>query len=368
VNVHDIVQVLDEIAPPALAAEWDNVGLLTGDRLAEVRKIILCVDLTAAVLAEARRGNCQMILAYHPVIFRPVSRLSRQDNSLLYDIMRMGVAVYSPHTALDAAAGGTNDCLADVLNLRDRRPLQPVQVGLLQKVVVFAPPEDLPGIARVAFRAGAGQIGNYSECSFFTHGIGTFSCGENTNPTVGMPGSSEAVEEVRLEMVVPREQSAGVVHAIRLAHSYEEPVVDLYPLENSYESLGLGRIGLLPKPAKLSTIVARVKKALTVPKVLLAGSFSAGAEATIKTVAVAAGSCGELWRHASQAGADLYITGEMRHHEALAAASAGLPAMCVGHSNSERITLTRIASQLRAKLSKLKITLAKSDHDPMTIV
>ncbi len=367
-KVRDVTQVLDELAPPALAADWDNVGLLAGDWRSSAGKLMLCIDLTAAVLAEAKRKRCEMILAYHPIIFKPISRLTRQASPVLYDIIRSGLAVYSPHTALDAAPGGTNDCLADVLNLRDRKPIQPSPAGLLCKVVVFAPPADLPDVARAAFQGGAGRIGNYSECSFFTHGIGTFSCGENTNPTVGRPGSSEALEEVRLEMIVPREKSAGVVQAIKLAHSYEEPAVDVYPLENSYESLGMGRVGTLPRPAKLATIIGRVKKALGVGKVLQAGPSQASQAATISTVAVAAGSCGELWQDALRAGAEVYITGEMRHHDALATAAAGLTAICVGHSNSERITLARLATKLRAKLPNLKTTLAKADKDPLRTV
>ncbi len=369
-KVREISQVLDGIAPRVLAADWDNVGLLVGDCQEEVKKLMLCIDLTPSVLAEAKRAKAQMIMAYHPVIFKPISSVTRRANTIVFDAIRAGIAVYSSHTALDAAEGGTNDCLADVLDLRDRRPLKLDSSEGHCKAVVFMPPDDLAKVGHAAFEAGAGIIGDYSNCSFFSHGIGTFCGGEKTNPTIGQPGSSEVVEEIRLELAIPRKKIEEVTKAIRRAHSYEEPAIDIYSLENQLDSIGMGRVGRLPRPTRLNTLVNRIKKGLEVPKVLqTVGSASAiRKDSLIGTVAVAAGSCGDLWRSAVEAHAGLYITGEMRHHDALAAAATGMTVVCVGHSNSERLTLGKLAERLRSATSNLKVILSQEDRDPFEII
>jgi len=367
-KVRDICRAMEEIAPLSPAAEWDNVGLLIGDPAAPVRKMILCIDLTEAVVAEVSRAAAQMVMAYHPVIFKPISRLTPQACPSVFAAARKGLAVYSAHTALDVAAGGTNDVLAAALDLRDRRPLEPQADEGQCKIVVFLPVEELPTVAAAAFGAGAGVIGDYRDCSFFSHGIGTFCGGEGTAPAVGQPGRHEAVEEVRLEMVASRRKVAAVCQAVRQAHSYEEPAIDVYPLLARPGGLGPGRVGRLGRPVRLATLIGRVKKALGVSKVLLAGATKARQGRLVDTVAVAAGSCGSLWRAAVDDGASVYLTGEMRHHDALAASAAGLDVICVGHSHSERLTLERLAGRLGRMLPKLKVVLSRADRDPFDIV
>lgn len=366
-NVRDICNVLGKIAPLSLAAEWDNVGLLVGDPRTAVRKLLLCIDLTPEVLAEAVRAKAQMIMAYHPPIFKNISRVTADASPVVYQVARKGVAVYSMHTALDAAVGGTNDVLADVLDLHDRKPLEPAFDQDKCKIVVFLPAEDLPAVASAAFAAGAGVIGEYHGCSFMGHGVGTFCGSEHANPTRGRAERHEALEETRLEMVAPKSRLATVTQAIRDAHSYEEPAIDVYPLLDTPTDLGLGRVGRLAKPATLETIIRRIKKALGVPRVLLAGDGDMK-KRRIGIAAVAAGSAGSVWKSAAAAGATLYLTGEMRHHDALAAAQADMNVVCVGHSHSERIALKRLADRLSADRPKLNVALAQSDRDPFTIV
>lgn len=366
-NVRDLCNVLGQIAPLSLAADWDNVGLLVGDPHAAVRKMLLCIDLTPAVLAEAVRVKAQMVMAYHPIIFKTISRVTADAAPVVHEAARRGIAVYSMHTALDAARGGTNDVLADVLGLHDRKPLDPAFDQAKCKIVVFLPAEDLPAVASAAFAAGAGVIGEYQGCSFLGHGVGTFCGSEHSHPAVGQARRHEAVEEVRLEMVAPKSRAAEVCRAVRAAHSYEEPAIDVYPLLDAPGGLGLGRVGRLAKPATLETVLRRIKKALGVPHVLLAGDGDHKAR-RIGTAAVAAGSAGSLWKSAAAAGATLYLTGEMRHHDALAAAQAGMSVVCVGHSHSERIALKHLAGRLIAARPGINIALAKTDRDPFTIV
>jgi len=418
-NIQNLESVMDTIAPPALAAGWDNVGLLIGDRTAALKNVLLCIDLTPAVLAEAVAAGVQAVVAYHPPIFKPLPRVTAQATPVVHQAVRAGLAVYSPHTALDAVPGGTHDALADVLGLRDTTPLEPsADLGPgLCKVAVFVQPDNLAAVAEAAWSAGGGHIGGYDRCSFQTRGVGTFRGLAGTNPTVGTPGVDERTEEIRLEFIAPRDALPAVLTAVRQAHSYEEPAIDVLPLLNSTggtpvprgagvspacpagilparsgegdcvsssglthgahnaggtpaprgapaSPCGLGRIGRLASPATVDALVRRIKRRLGLSRVTVA---RAAAPAVVERAAVGAGSCGSMFRTAQSAGATLFLTGEMRHHDALAASQQGLTCVCVGHSNSERIVLPALRERLLRALPKLDVRISQTDRDPMEI-
>ena len=216
---------LDHFAPPDLAAEWDNVGLLFGDGMADVRRLLTCLTVTPAVVAEAVAEKADLIVTHHPILFRGAKRLSTAtaDGRLLWPLARAGIAVYSPHTALDNASGGINDSLARRLGLTNVSPLRRHDGERRCKVVVFVLDSDLQRVSDAMFAAGAGVIGQYEQCSFRLAGTGTFFGTENTNPTVGTKGRREDVSEWRLEVVCPEATLSGVMTAMRSAHSYEEP-------------------------------------------------------------------------------------------------------------------------------------------------
>jgi dinuclear metal center YbgI/SA1388 family protein len=374
-KVSKIAAELERIAPLELAAEWDNVGLLAGDPATEVGKLLLCVDLTEAVLEEATRTGSAMVMAYHPVIWKPIGRVTAADSPVVYQAVRWGIAVYSMHTAYDAAPGGTNDALADMLGLVDRRAIQPIARRGQCKIVVFTPPDDLHRVCEAAFAAGAGRIGNYRDCAFFAHGIGTFCGGPGSQPTVGRAGEHEAAEELRLEVIAPLSKAAAVCDAIRAAHGYETPAVDVYPLEDFPEGCGAGRIGRLASPANVRTLVARIKRATGLKRVLVASAAVRGKPGRraprraerLTTVACCAGAGGGVFRAAVAEGAQLYLTGEIRHHDALAAAAAGMTVVCLGHSNSERIALAALAERLSLALPRVRVVCSASDRDPFVI-
>ncbi|HDZ22286.1 hypothetical protein LCGC14_0238830 [marine sediment metagenome] len=368
-KVADVARELEAIAPLDLAAEWDNVGLLVGDRQGSVEKLMLCVDLTEAVLAEAVSAKAQMVMAYHPVIFKTISRVTADAAPVVYAAARRGLAVYSMHTALDSAPGGTNDVLAEVLGLVGARPLEAAHDHHRCKIVVFVPANDLANVAEAAFAAGAGRIGEYQDCAFFSHGIGTFVAGRAAQPTVGRPGQHEAVEEVRFEAIAPIARVADVAMAIRAAHSYEEPAIDVYRLEHLPDACGMGRIGRLNEPVDESALVERIKTATGLKQVWIARAASKSpSHGPITVAACAAGSAGGMFEAAASGGATFYLTGEMRHHDALAANAAGLTVACLGHSNSERLTLQHLAKRLRKRISDLKVAVSKKDADPFEIV
>ncbi len=375
--LRELCERLEQIAPPRLATDWDNVGLLVGDASAQVRRALLTVDLTDAVLAEAIEAFGRdapesddstipggVVICYHPPIFQPLRRLREDDagpGGRVHRAIRHGIALYALHTALDAAAGGTNDVLADILGIADARPLTPATTEGGYKLVTFVPGESADAVADALFDAGAGRIGDYRKCSFRLAGTGTFQGGEQTRPAIGQPGRFARAEEVRLEVVVPRGSGARVMGALRRAHPYEEVAIDLYPLTGLDERIGAGRIGRLESPAPLPELIERIKRGLGVPGVWLA---KPQAEGDIRVAACAAGSCGGLYRDAIAAGAQLYLTGELRHHDALAASEAGLHVVAVGHSNSERPALRMLAERLRTLCPELSVSLSERDADP----
>ncbi len=368
-RIRDLADAMEQIAPTRLAEDWDNVGLLIGDPAAEAGRVMLCIDLTDAVLDEAVAHSCQAVVAYHPPIFRPIKQITPAACPVAWRAIEAGIAVYSPHTALDIAAGGTNDVLAEALELINVRPLQPAGPQQQAKVVIFLPETDLDAVSGAAFEAGAGRIGLYDHCSFYGSGTGTFRGGPGSDPTVGRPGRKESASEVRLETICPQGRVAEVVHAVREAHSYQTPAIDIYPVGSPEEDrIGMGRVGELAVPAELDVLVETVKTAFSLPGVLLVRGRGPTASTRISRVAVAAGSCGSIFRSAVEAGAELYLTGEMRHHDALAAAAAGLHVVALCHSNSERIALANLAETLTERIEDdVELFISERDADPFTI-
>ncbi|MGO8998721.1 MAG: Nif3-like dinuclear metal center hexameric protein [Polyangiaceae bacterium] len=361
-NVADLARALESIAPLAHAEDWDNVGLLAGDPEAPLTRALLCIDCTHAVVLEAEASRCEAIVSYHPPLLRPVSRVTR--GSVLYEVVRRGISVYSPHTALDAAPGGTNDVLADAIGMTaDRAPIRAtLPKDAEYKLVTFVPVASLAKVSDALFEAGAGRIGDYRSCSFRTPGTGTFFGEAGTNPAVGNAGKLETVEEVRLETAVPIGRTDQIVRALRASHPYEEPAFDLVRLAAHPLGRGMGRIGALA-PIDRRALVARVKDRLGVAHVLIAGPT----QGTVTRGAVCAGATGDLLDAAIRQGAEVIVAGEVRHHDALRAAEAGVTVVCALHSNSERIALEPLRTRIAAALPGLDLATSRVDRDPFSI-
>jgi dinuclear metal center YbgI/SA1388 family protein len=360
-KLSELVAILESIAPAKLAESWDNVGLLAGDPAAEVSKVLLAIDFTSAVAEEARAAGCQLVIAYHPPIFHPLKRVLAGQP--VFDAIRHGIALYSPHTALDAADGGTNDMLADILGLTERRALRPVAAQAGQyKLVTFVPAENVDDVSEALFDAGAGHIGNYSSCSFSAAGEGTFFGEAGTRPAVGEAGRLERAVEMRLETVVPVARVGEVIAALWRVHPYEEPAFDLNLLAAIPDGRGMGRIGSLDTTRQ--ALLAHIKRELGVERLLVAGPT----EGPVRIAAACAGSCGNLLHDAIGAKADLFLTGEVRHHDALAAAAGGMTVVCALHSNSERPVLLRLKEKLASLAPSLAAAVSSRDRDPFAIV
>jgi dinuclear metal center YbgI/SA1388 family protein len=365
-KLQELMDAMEEIAPTRNAESWDNVGLLVGDPDQDVARAMLAIDYTPDVAQEAAADRCDAVIAYHPPIFQPVKRITaRGPSDLVHDAIRRGVAIYSPHTALDVADGGTNDVLADVLGLTDRSPLKlAAETKASQyKLVTFVPEDAVARVSEALFAAGAGRIGNYKWCSFRSPGMGTFFGEEGTNPTVGQSGRLETAAEVRVETVVPVARIEQAIRALRQSHPYEEPAFDLNQLAAPPEGVGIGRIGTLEQPVGRVELFERIKQGLEIGHLLVAGPT----EGNVTRAGVCAGACGDLLYQAISQRADLYLTGEMRHHDAIKAARAGVTVVCTLHSNSERLALRRLKSRLEAALPNLPVIPSRTDRDPFSV-
>lgn len=364
-KVSDLCVVMERIAPARFAASWDNVGLLVGDREAKLTKVLLCIDLSPEVWDEAKALEVSAVVAYHPPIFEAQKRFVQ--GNIAFEAARHGIAIHSPHTALDAAEGGTNDVLADALGLMERRPLRALEEKDVDyKLVTFVPEAAVDEVARALAATGAGVVGAYSNCTFRTAGTGTFLGDETTRPAVGRSGALERAPEIRLEVVCPIAKSAAIVAALFEVHPYETPAYDLVrlapaPAKGAF-SPGYGRVGDLPPTSPLE-LVEKVKTALGLSSVLVAGPL----EGEVRRAAVGAGACGDLLSSVLRERATFFLLGEMRHHDALRAAKAGVTIVCTMHSNSERATLGVLRTSLAEGLPGVEIVVSRADRDPFSV-
>jgi len=363
-KIKDISEQIEKIVPLKLAQDWDNVGLLIGDAQKNVKNILLTIDVTNDVVAEAKKLKTDLIVSYHPVIWDGLKKITSDGpSSTVHELIRSRIAVFSIHTALDAATDGVNDGLAEIVDIEDGKPIGDYVLnptGDNYKLVVFVPVESVAEVSNAVFAAGAGATGNYSNCGFGAEGTGTFLPLENAKPTIGKKGEMEKVPEIRFETIVPVEKLDAVVTAMKNAHPYERPAFDIIKLYNSQKEFGLGRIGRLAKPLRIEEIIDRIKKFTGAKAIGLIGKE----KRLVKRAAVCAGSCGKIINLVIAAKADLYLTGELKHHQALAAQEAGLTCICLSHSVSERFILKKFAKQLQKQLNSVTIRISRKDADP----
>ena len=368
ISLAEFSSAMEQIAPLHLAESWDNVGLLSGHSTSLVKRVLLTIDITPAVHDEAIAKNIDLILSYHPPIFKPLKHLrinGDEPPALAVALASFGIWVYSPHTALDTAPDGTNDVLAEALGATVTGSFSHYPaLGNYLKLVTFVPENDVESVADAVFAAGAGQIGaqaKYSQCSFRVPGTGTFQ-GDlgSANPTVGRPGVYERVPEIRFETILPVHAAGDVINALRNSHPYEEPAFDLLKMETPPEQVGLGRYAEFAKPITLQELASRGKTVLNVNHAQVIGS----PRRKIRTLALVAGAAGRLGLDSASKPYDCLITGELKHHEQVAYAAAGKAVAMFGHGNTERPVLASVAQRLKRLRPALQIAQALSDRDP----
>ncbi len=364
-TVAEFAAYLERFAPCATAADWDNVGLLLGDPAATVERVLTCLTLTPDVAEEAAREGANLIVSHHPVLFRGAKKLTTTtpDGAVAIPLLRAGIAVYSPHTAFDNCAGGINDGLCQKFGVVNATPLRPREAERQCKLIVFVPDVDLQKVSDALFATGAGIIGQYRECSFRLAGTGTFYGTDSTNPVVGQRGRREEVAEWRLEVVVPEPLVSSAVAALRKAHSYEEVAFDVYPLKPN-TSGGEGRIGGLAQPTTLGELAKRTKTVLNANAVQVVGDVNR----TVRTVAVACGAAGEFLTDAIKRKADVFLTGEVRFHDALTARGANISLILPGHYATERPSVEDLAAKLVADFPGVIAWASRAERDPLSAI
>ncbi len=336
------MEAVERIAPLPLAEEWDNCGLQVGDPAAQADRVLVALTPMPEVFEEAEEKGADFLLFHHPLIFGPLKSIvtSSYPGGLLARAIRNGLAVYAAHTSYDAAPEGVSIALARALGLRGPlRVLSPR--GALRKLVVFVPEENAGAVAKALAEAGAGVIGDYTECTFRTQGTGTFRGGDDANPYLGEKGRLEKVQEVRLETVVPAHAVGRAIDAATAAHPYEEVALDVYPVEGSPAGCGYGRLGTLPERLTAEELREHVSASLGFPSRLAADPGR-----RIETVAVVGGSGGSFIPEVAASGAHAYVTGDVDYHDALLAESLGLTVIDAGHAATELPSLEPLARRL----------------------
>jgi dinuclear metal center YbgI/SA1388 family protein len=377
-TVADVTAWLEQFAPSRLAEPWDNVGLLWGDPSAPVERVMTCLTVTSASAAEAIREQAALIVSHHPVLFREVKKIRADspETGTLWKLARAGIAIASPHTAFDNTHEGINDLLCRMLGLVDVTPLRafstrtdgPPSSPRSFKVVVFTPEAEREAVSSAAFAAGAGRIGAYEECSFAIPGEGTFFGTDLSNPTVGERGRRETVRELRLEFVCPARTLAAVLASIRAHHSYEEPAIDVYPLDESNVDgtppTGAGRIGNYGEARGLEEFALLAGRVLGRVLVAIAGKPNR----PVQRVAVACGAGDDFLKDAARAGADVLLTGEARFHRALEAEALGIGLLTAGHYATERPGVEELAKKITTAFPGVTVWPSRDERDPIRLV
>ena len=336
-----VAAALEELStsiPWDQAADWDVSGLTLGDPSQLVRTAGVCHEVTGEVVAAVEREPVDLLVTYHPLLFRPVRtvRAGSGPEGLAFRLIRLGVALAVAHTAFDVCPGGTADSLAASLDLQETCGFGPLETAPQVKVVIFIPARYTEEVAEAMASAGAGRIGNYRGCSYRTEGIGAFLPQAGSAPVVGVAEEENRVAEVRLEMIAPAARQDAVVAALRKAHPYGEPAFDLYTVSANLPMVG--RVGALPDPLSGPELVDRVADVLDVEAVRCAGVR----EAKMSKVAVLPGSGGSFLASAAASGADVVVTADVSHHQMAQADQLGIGVIDPGHAATEAPGVRRL--------------------------
>jgi len=331
-RVGDWVAALDALYPPGWAQDWDAVGLVTGDPQAPAQRALFAVDPTLEVVTQAAEVGARLLVTHHPLLLRGVTAVpvTTPKGRVVTELIRRDIALFVAHTNADAAPEhGVSDSLARALGLQDVQPLAAEPLSPAYKIVTFVPHESADAVVDALAAAGAGQIGAYTRCAWTADGTGTFVAGEGTTPAVGERGAITEVAERRVEMVLPQRALRAVVQALTAAHPYEEPAYDVLPTVVPHDA-GIGRVGELAAETTLGAFGRAVARAL--PRTPAGIRLRGNLDQPVRRVAVCGGAGDSFVGQALAAGADVYVTADLRHH---AAQEAGLALVDAGHWATE---------------------------------
>lgn len=356
-----IIAVLEKMAPLAYAEDFDNVGLLVGNPDLNVRGILVCHDALESIIDEAASKDCNLIVCFHPILFSPIKKITGKNyvERSIIKAIKNDIAIYAVHTALDNHSNGVNKIICDALGLLKTKILIPKK-NFIQKLVTFTTSDNAEQLRNSLFVAGAGKIGNYENCSFNSQGIGTFMGNENSDPTIGEKFQFTESKEIKIEVTFEKHLQSKILKALFKNHSYEEVAYEIYTLENQHQNIGLGMIGTLENPMNESDFLHFVKETMQVGAI----RHSEFIGKPIQKIAVLGGSGSSAIKNAISAGADAYLTADLKYHNFYEAENQILLAD-IGHFESERYTKNYIVDFLTEKIPNFAIILSDENTNPV---
>ena len=360
-KVTELIKFIEQLYPLAFQETYDNSGsqVLFPDE--EIKGVLLCLDVTEAVLAEAIKNNCNLIISHHPALFRSVKNISPQNiqGRIIIEAVQNNISLYAIHTNFDASIDGTNKILVDLLQLKNTEILEPVQ-HQLKKIVTFVPIDHAEKVREALFKAGAGKIGNYDSCSYNTEGYGTFRADEHCNPYVGEIGKVHCENETRVETIFPAYLQASIIKALIENHPYEEVAYDIYLLENSYSQVGIGMIGYLHDPMSKVAFLQYVKRCIG--SIVL--RFNQTNKEIIQKVAVCSGSGASFINTAIKNSADAFITADLKYHD-FTDCPSGMLLIDAGHFETEIHFVQKIFEIITKKNTNFAVRLSENCSNPV---
>jgi len=360
-QIKEIIDCIEEFAPVALQESWDNCGLLVGDSSANVTSALITLDVTESVVDEAIANGDNLIIAHHPFIFSAIKKVNGRNETerILIKAIKSNIAIYAAHTNIDITRNGVSWMMANKLGLKNSSALSKGK-GLLKKLAVYVPEAHAEEVRTALFNAGAGKVGNYGSCSFNSSGEGTFYGDESTNPFIGTPGELCTQKEIKIETIFPGFLQSKIISAMLAAHPYEEVAYDILPVENRYDSIGLGVIGQLEKPIDAVDFLSIVKSTFNCQAIKYAGNT----DKKVQRIALCGGAGSSLIEEAAHSGADIYITGDIKYHQFFDIGNQMIVAD-IGHYESEQFTKELFYEIVTNKFPKFAIRLSKVQTNPV---
>ncbi|TDT39551.1 dinuclear metal center YbgI/SA1388 family protein [Maribacter spongiicola] len=360
-TVKDITQILEEFAPLTYAEDFDNVGLLVGNASAEVSGVLVTLDTLENVIDEAITKKCNLIVSFHPIIFGGLKKITGKNyvERVVIKAIKNDIAIYSNHTALDNAKNGVNAKICEALGLKNTKILIP-QKGTIKKLTTYIPTDNLEEVKNALFSAGAGDIGKYSNCSFFHEGTGTYKANEDANPVKGEIGKTHKEREAMLTCIFGKNEERAILQALLKTHPYEEVAYDIQTIENTNQDIGMGMIGVLENEMNETDFLSHLK--LKMNANLVRHSNLLGRK--IKKVAVLGGSGSFAIGAAKAAGADVFVTADLKYHQFYEAENQIVLAD-IGHFETEQFTKNLLVDYLTKKIPNFAIHLSESITNPI---
>ena len=361
-KIKEIITLLDEFAPLAYAEDFDNTGLLVGDQQATVTGILITLDTLEAVVEEAIEKKCNLIVSFHPIVFKGLKKLTGATyvERVVQKAIKNDIHIFAIHTALDNSFEGVNAQICNTLELIHKKILIP-QKQTIKKLTTYAPSKAVDGIKKALFNVGGGTIGNYQECSFTSQGIATFKGNEHSNPVVGKKGVTQTTSELMITMTFPKHLEKNILSTLHNSHPYEEVAYEITTLENTNQHIGMGMIAELENPMDEDAFLMYLKEKMNTQCI----RHSKKTNKSIKKVAVLGGSGSFAISDAIAQGADVYISSDLKYHDFYTAENKILLAD-IGHYESEQYTKELLHTYLTKKIANFAVVLSQINTNPIS--